>query len=122
MRRADTVGRLAGDEFVLICDVADDPAALALAERVAVTPSHPFAVQDGQVHVGASVGLTLPVAGQTDPEQVLREADTAMYVAKAQVGSAAVLHDRAMVARGAARPVDEGPTALNLAEDRPIPR
>lgn len=103
VRRSDTVGRLAGDEFVLICDVADDRAALGLAERVAVTLSHPYEVQGRQVRIGASVGLTLPTGGRTDPEQVLREADAAMYSAKAQVGPTVATYDRSMAEHAATR-------------------
>ena len=103
VRRSDTVGRLAGDEFVLICDVADDAAALALAERVAVALSHPYEAQGRQVRIGASVGLTLPTVGRTDPEQVLLEADAAMYSAKAQVGPTVATYGRSMAEHAAAR-------------------
>ncbi len=95
MRRSDTVGRLAGDEFVVICEVVDDRAALALAERVALTLSDPYEIEDRQVRIGASVGLTLPMPGQADPEQVLLEADAAMYAAKAEVGPSVVRYDPA---------------------------
>lgn len=103
VRRSDTVGRLAGDEFVLICDVADEGAAAMLAERVAITLSQPYEVQGRQVRIGASVGLTLPRGGRTDPEQVLLEADVAMYSAKAQIGPAVVTYDRSMAEHDAAQ-------------------
>ena len=96
VRRSDTVGRLGGDEFVLICDVADDATAVALAERVAVTLSQPYEIQGRPARIGASVGLTLPTGGRTDPEGVLLEADAAMYTAKAQVGPAVATYDRSM--------------------------
>jgi diguanylate cyclase len=117
VRRSDTVGRLAGDEFVLICDVADSGAALALAERVAVTLSHPYEVQGRQVRVGASVGLTLPTGGRTDPEQVLLEADAAMYSAKAQVGTAVATYDRSMADHDVARCTLERDLEQGLARD-----
>ena len=103
VRRSDTVGRLAGDEFVLICDIDEPGAAGVLAERVAVTLSRPYEVQGRQVRIGASVGLTLPTGEQREPEQVLLEADAAMYSAKAQVGPAVATYDRAMAEHDATR-------------------
>lgn len=88
VRRSDTVGRLGGDEFVLICDDADGATAVALAERVAATLSQPYEIQGWPARIGASVGLTLPSGPRTDPEQVLLQADAAMYAAKAKVGPA----------------------------------
>ncbi len=103
VRASDTVGRLAGDEFVLICEVADASAALALAERVAVTLSQPYTIRARQVRIGASVGLTLPSGGEDDPERVLRQADAAMYAAKAQVGPSVAAYDHSMAEHDATR-------------------
>ncbi|HSM64736.1 MAG TPA: EAL domain-containing protein [Ilumatobacteraceae bacterium] len=103
VRRSDTVGRLGGDEFVLICDVADGGAAMALAERVANRLSQPYEIQGRPARISASVGLTLPTGGRSDPEQVLLEADAAMYSAKAQVGAAVVIYDRSLAEHGATR-------------------
>lgn len=97
VRASDTVGRLAGDEFVLICEVTDTSAALALAERVALTLAQPYTVHGRQVRVGASVGLTLPSGTEADPEHVLRQADAAMYAAKAQIGPSVAVYDPAMM-------------------------
>jgi diguanylate cyclase (GGDEF)-like protein len=109
VRRSDTAGRLAGDEFVLICDVIDADAAIALAERVATDLSQPYEIHGRPVRIGASVGLTLPTAGSATPEQVLLEADAAMYVAKAQGGSAVATYDRSMAGQDAIRhPLEQG--------------
>lgn len=84
----DTVARLGGDEFVILSPLPADcespvQAALALASVVRAALEQPFAL-DGQAHsTSGSIGVTLlPRAGQS-PEDVLREADTAMYRAKA---------------------------------------
>lgn len=103
VRRSDTVGRLAGDEFVLICDVEDEPAAQALAERVVVALGQPYEVEGRPVRIGVSVGVTLCDADGKDPEQVLREADAAMYVAKARVGAAVATYDRSLAEQHATR-------------------
>ena len=56
VRRSDTVGRLAGDEFGLICEVTDDRAARSLAERIAVTLSHPYEVEGRPIRIAARSG------------------------------------------------------------------
>ncbi len=95
-RGADTVGRLAGDEFVVIAeDVADD-AARSSAHRVLTSLSHPFQVEGCSVRVGVSLGLTIPASDVIDPERVLGQADTAMYVAKAQLGPSVAVYDGAL--------------------------
>ncbi|WP_164983976.1 EAL domain-containing protein [Cellulomonas endophytica] len=82
VRPGDTVARLGGDEFVVCCPaVADRAAGAALAARVLREVCRPVTVDGREVGVGASVGMTLARAG-TDPGDLLREADTAMYEAK----------------------------------------
>lgn len=95
-RGADTVGRLAGDEFVVIVDNVSDRAARSFAHRVIASLHHPFQVEGCPVRVGVSLGLTTPRSGITDPEQVLAQADAAMYVAKAQAGSSMAVYDRTL--------------------------
>lgn len=93
VRDVDTVGRLAGDEFVLVCEEVDGDGAQQLAHRVSATLSQPYVIGDRPVQVGVSVGLAQPARFRRDPEQVLMEADTAMYVAKGQVGPSVVCYD-----------------------------
>ena len=87
-RGTDTVARLAGDEFVVICEGLDDPAsALATAERVAAELSRPIMTGTGtsarEVTVGASVGVAY-ADGHSDvtPADLISDADVAMYQAK----------------------------------------
>ena len=89
MRKDDIVARIGGDEFVvLLADLGDEPsnasaAALRVAEKVRHTLTRPFDV-DGQLYnSSASIGVTLIVDAAQTVEDVLREADTAMYQAKA---------------------------------------
>jgi len=88
LRGADTVARLAGDEFVVICEgLATPAAAVATAERVVADLSRPIMTGSGssarEVTVGASVGVAY-ADGATDlaPEDLVRDADVAMYRAK----------------------------------------
>ncbi|GAB3257581.1 putative bifunctional diguanylate cyclase/phosphodiesterase [Chitinimonas naiadis] len=89
MRAEDTVARLGGDEFVVLvpCLAADMEqaavAAMTIAEKVRAALALPFHVEGQRHHSGGSIGVTLfPKEGQTG-EQLLREADMAMYRAKA---------------------------------------
>ena len=85
LRAGDTVGRLGGDEFVVIAeDATSDSGAGALADRIVEAFSAPLLVGGDEVLVGASVGMVVARAGEIEsPEGLLREADTAMYRAKA---------------------------------------
>jgi diguanylate cyclase (GGDEF)-like protein len=80
-RLGDTVGRLAGDEFVVICDDAPGPEAFALAERLVAVLDQPYELSGGTSRVGASIGIAT-ARHHTDPEGLLRDADGAMYRAK----------------------------------------
>jgi diguanylate cyclase (GGDEF)-like protein len=84
VRPTDLVARLGGDEFALLLDDLDDSAdAMTLAQRVVVTLAQPVHIGARAVHVGASVGLALRHR-DSGIEGWVREADTAMYAAKAR--------------------------------------
>jgi diguanylate cyclase (GGDEF)-like protein/PAS domain S-box-containing protein len=86
LRPSDTVARLGGDEFaVLLEDAADAARTQAAADRLLAALSEPFdgiGGADGQVRIGASVGIAMGAAGQHDAAELLRHADVAMYAAK----------------------------------------
>lgn len=82
VRDTDTVARLGGDEFaILMPDVAEDDA-LNIAERALKELQRPYELGERTLWAGASIGLCFGMRGQ-NAEQLLRDADTAMYVAKA---------------------------------------
>jgi diguanylate cyclase (GGDEF)-like protein len=84
VRPTDLVARLGGDEFALLLDSLPDAAdALALAERVVASLDEPVQIGAIEVQVGASVGLSMRSEGSTI-EGWVREADVAMYAAKAR--------------------------------------
>ncbi len=85
LRPEDTVARLGGDEFALLLeDTADLSGATAMAERVSAEIQRPFIVDGRDVLISASIGVALTGVGAMQPEEVLRNADLAMYQAKAE--------------------------------------
>jgi diguanylate cyclase (GGDEF)-like protein/PAS domain S-box-containing protein len=82
-READTLSRLGGDEFVLMLEaVAHEADALAAAERYRATLRQPFAIDGHALHVMASFGISLFPRDGREPDELLRNADLAMYRAK----------------------------------------
>ncbi|HEX2218770.1 MAG TPA: EAL domain-containing protein, partial [Gemmatimonadales bacterium] len=81
-RAADTVARLGGDEFAILLEHAAGPDGRAeLLERLATAMSHPFTLSGNQVQVSASIGVATAGAGDS-ADDLLRNADVAMYAAK----------------------------------------
>jgi diguanylate cyclase (GGDEF)-like protein len=83
LRPSDTAARLGGDEFaVLIEDVVDEADALAVAMRLAAALREPLPLGHSTVRVAASIGVALGGAGGETTDDLLRNADVAMYAAK----------------------------------------
>jgi len=97
VRPPDLVARLGGDEFaVLLEQVAAPEHALALAERLLKALSAPLTINGTEVQPGASIGLTLSDLGYRSADEVLRDADLAMYAAKAGGRHRVALFDQSM--------------------------
>jgi diguanylate cyclase (GGDEF)-like protein len=83
VRPEDTIARLGGDEFAVLLEDLDDAAgATAVAERVAKALEAPFLLEGREVVVTMSVGVALNTRRPVSPEELLRDADLAMYRAK----------------------------------------
>jgi len=83
VRTTDTVARLGGDEFVVVCEQVADLAELEqLAERVLEAVRLPVDLGGERVVVTASIGVVLASSQDDSPQDLLRSADAAMYVAK----------------------------------------
>ncbi|KAA0675714.1 bifunctional diguanylate cyclase/phosphodiesterase [Roseomonas genomospecies 6] len=82
-RVSDTVGRLGGDEFLIVApDAVDRAAGARLVEKILYSMGEPFAVHNQELFCGASIGVAFfPDDGET-ADQLLRNADLAMYHAK----------------------------------------
>ncbi len=97
LRPGDTVARLGGDEFtVLLEDVKGVSDATRVAERIQNALRVPFVVGIHEVFSSASVGIALSTTGYAEPEDFLRDADLAMYRAKATGRARYEVFDRAM--------------------------
>ena len=79
------VARLSGDEFAIVVgDVENEDAAAALAATVVETLSKPYEIQANQIEIGASVGIALASKHGNDADTLLKNADMALYRAKAE--------------------------------------
>jgi diguanylate cyclase (GGDEF)-like protein/PAS domain S-box-containing protein len=82
-REEDTVARLGGDEFALLLEQVRGPEdAVRVAERTLERLAEPLNLDDNEVSISASIGIALSLTGEKSPEDLLRDADMAMYQAK----------------------------------------
>ena len=93
VRAEDTVARLAGDEFtVLVKDPVSLDAAVEVAHRVLEKISEPYQVNGTELNITASIGVSMNYPKGDQPEDLLREADRAMYQAKSSGKSKIHVH------------------------------
>jgi diguanylate cyclase (GGDEF)-like protein len=97
LRIRDTVARLGGDEFtILIEDVNTLGDVLAIADRIHQALSQPFNLNQNEVFITASIGVTLSAGNATLPQNLLQQADQAMYQAKKLGRGRSVIYDSTM--------------------------
>ncbi|HEV3029110.1 MAG TPA: EAL domain-containing protein, partial [Planctomycetota bacterium] len=100
VRPGDTVARLGGDEFaVLLEDVTEPGDAVRVAERIQTSLKNPIKLEGQEVVSTASIGIAMSQTGYEKAEDVLRDADTAMYRAKSEGRARHEVFDSAMHAR-----------------------
>jgi diguanylate cyclase (GGDEF)-like protein len=104
LRRYETLARFGGDEFVILCeDIFDEDDAVAVAERVLKAFSLPFHIEHGEAAATASVGISISSDPFQDPDDLIRDADAAMYRAKNAGGGRVMLFDELTRERAVAR-------------------
>ena len=104
IRPDDTVARLGGDEFTLLLeDPADEGEISEVAERIAEALLVPLTVGGREVFTTGSVGIAVSRGDYATPDELLRDADTAMYRAKTDGKAHCVVFDRAMNLRAVER-------------------
>lgn len=85
LRNTDTIARLGGDEFVVLLEYLSHPdEALQIAERIHEFLVSPFTIEEREIFVSTSIGIAFSSSHYSQPAQLLRDADTALYQAKAR--------------------------------------
>jgi diguanylate cyclase (GGDEF)-like protein/PAS domain S-box-containing protein len=104
IRPGDTLARLAGDEFVVVCpEVDSENAAITVAARLSGAFQEPFDVVGQETSLSASIGIALSRDSGTNPSVLLRNADAAMYRAKQRGRAGYALFESTMRVGGANR-------------------
>ncbi|MBV9802598.1 MAG: EAL domain-containing protein [Solirubrobacterales bacterium] len=105
VRAADTAARFGGDEFaILLEDVHDPQPAVETAERILESLGRPLQLDDNHLVIRASLGISVVEPGNaTDADELIRNADAAMYIAKAEGKGGYRLFEPAMHDRVVAR-------------------
>ncbi len=97
IREADIVARLGGDEFAILLDgIPGGTEATNMARRIQEKLASPFNLSGHEVFTSTSIGIALSSTGYDHPENMLRDADTAMYRAKAQGKACYEVFDKGM--------------------------
>jgi len=100
LRPGDTIARLGGDEFtILLEDLKSMNEAIYIAERIQRELAEPLKLEDRLVFASASIGIAPSSIGYERPEDILRDADTAMYYAKSLGGTRHQVFDKSMHVR-----------------------
>ncbi len=83
VRESDLLARLGGDEFMVIVEDLDDPAILGrIAQKLLDTIAQPFTIEEHDIYVTSSIGISVYPDDSDDPEELLKHADVAMYRSK----------------------------------------
>ncbi|HEY7191887.1 MAG TPA: EAL domain-containing protein [Vicinamibacterales bacterium] len=100
LRPSDALARLGGDEFaILLNGLGDEQQANVIAFRIQESLSAPFSIGGREVFTSASIGIAPGLVEYTNPEEIMRDADTAMYHAKQRGKARHELFDADMHAR-----------------------
>ncbi len=103
VRATDTVARLGGDEFAVVCEDLDAGRdAVVSARRLLAATEEPILIDGHELRVGLSVGIAVD-DGQRSGEELLRDADVALYEAKAEGKHRWALHRLAMTTKARER-------------------
>ena len=114
VRPGDTLSRFGGDEFVIVCDNMPDREVEGLAVRAASAVRQTFHYNGQVVNVSASIGIAI-ASDETDSDALLRDADAALYRAKAAGRNQAVVFDAVMHQEATLRLEAESGTARSAA-------
>ena len=118
LRATDTVARLGGDEFVVLCeDLSATRDALVTARRLLAVTDEPFDLDGNTVRLGMSIGIAVD-HGERTADELVRDADIALYEAKAEGKHRWALHRTVMTTRIQQRRELSGELATAIADER----
>ncbi len=104
LRPTDTIARFGGDEFtILLENLSDVSDTIRVAERIQAELTLPFDLNGQEVFTTVSIGIALSATGYSQPEDLLRDADTALYRAKNRGKACYVIFNTSMHARAVVR-------------------
>jgi diguanylate cyclase (GGDEF)-like protein len=104
LRPMDTVARFGGDEFTFLFEeLESEREALLIAERISRSAAQPLVLDDGEHAVDVSIGIAMVTDPSVAPDQVIRDADAAMYRAKEHGGARLELFDESSRTRATQR-------------------
>ncbi|HWW54301.1 MAG TPA: GGDEF domain-containing protein, partial [Acidimicrobiales bacterium] len=96
VRPDDTVARFGGDEFVVLSEgLASEAEAVTIAARVTDALQEPFSLKAGEIFLSGSIGLAIASGGE-EPDDLIRNADAAMYQAKTPDSASIAVYDEQM--------------------------
>ncbi|HRK77138.1 MAG TPA: EAL domain-containing protein [Thiobacillus sp.] len=117
VRQSDTISRLGGDEFVALLPDIDHPEDAALSAQKMITAiALPHRIDQHDLHIGASIGVSIYPEDGLDAETLIKHADTAMFHAKDNGRNTYAFFEQEMTARAIARQSIEA--SLRLALER----
>jgi len=93
VRDVDIVARLGGDEFtVALANIKDEKSALFVANKIIDKLSESFVIGKNVIHIGASIGISIYPDNAKDSDEIIKQADNAMYFAKENGKNRAIIH------------------------------
>ena len=119
VRETDTVARLGGDEFAIILPGLAKPAQAGLvAEKIIAAMAEPIRHDEHEIHAATSIGITVFPSDDVEPQPLLKNADIALYRAKAQGRGAYCFFQSSMKAQVERRRILKGELRQALADDQ----